>query len=48
MAKKKEQPHDTKEKEMLEYSDHMPLPRQIVQLIIRRDRVKERQRNTYD
>lgn len=33
------------EKDMLEYSEHMSLLRQIVRLIIRRDRVKKRQRN---
>ena len=48
MAKKKDLPHNTEEKDMLEYSEHMPLLRQILQIIIRRDRVKERQRNTYD
>ena len=48
MAKKKDQPRFTEEKDMLGYSEHMPLLRQIIQIIIRRDRVKERQRNTYD
>ncbi len=33
------------EKDMLEYSEHMSRLRQIVRLIIRRDRVKKRQRN---
>ena len=36
------------EKDILEYSEHMSLLRQIVRIIIRHDRVKERQRNTYE
>lgn len=36
------------EKDMLEYSEHMSRLRQIVRIIIRHDRVKERQRNIYD
>lgn len=36
------------EKDILEYSEHMSLLRQIIRIVIRRDRVKERQRNTYD
>ena len=38
----------TEEKDMLEYSEHMSLLRQIIRIVIRRDRVKERQRNTYE
>ena len=48
MAKKKDHTNNTENKDMLEYSEHMPLLRQIIQIIIRSDRVKERQRNTYD
>lgn len=33
------------EKDMLEYSEHMSLLRQIIRIVIRRNRVKERQRN---
>ncbi len=36
------------EKDMLKYSEHMSRLRQIVRIVIRRDRVKERQRNTYE
>ena len=36
------------EKDMLEYSEHMSQLRQIVRIIIRHDRVKEGQRNTYE
>ena len=36
------------EKDMLEYSEHMSRLRQIVRIVIRHDRVKERQRNIYD
>ena len=31
------------EKDILEYSEHMSLLRQIIRIVIRRDRVKERQ-----
>lgn len=36
------------EKDMLEYAEHMSLLRQIIRIIIRRDRVKARQRDTYE
>lgn len=39
-------PRETnEEKDMLKYSEHMTRLRQIVRIIIRRDRVKERQGN---
>ena len=42
-------PRETnEEKDMLGYSEHMSRLRQIIRIIIRRDRVKEKQRNIYD
>ncbi|MBQ4388627.1 MAG: hypothetical protein II824_01455 [Bacteroidales bacterium] len=42
-------PRETnEEKDMLKYSEHMSRLRQIVRIIIHRNRAKERQRNTYD
>lgn len=42
-------PRETnEEKDMLKYSEHMSLLRQIIRIVIHRDRVKERQRNIYD
>jgi|GEM_PF-6920131 len=48
MEKKKDPSPNKEEKDVLDYSEHMPLLRHIIRIIIRRDRVKERQRNTYD
>ena len=48
MARKKDSTRKTEETPLLEYAEHMTLLKHIVRIIIRRDRVKERQRNTYD
>lgn len=47
MAKQKMLPKD-KENGILDYMEHMPLLRKIIRNILRRDGVKERQRNSYD
>lgn len=47
MAKNKTLPRD-KENGILGYTEHMPLFRKNIRNILRRDGVKERQRNSYD
>ena len=47
MAKNKTTPKD-KEIGILDYTEHMPLLKKIIWNILRRDGVKERQRNTYE
>ena len=48
MSKKKDSTRKTDETPTLEYAEHMTLLKRIARIIIRRDRVKERQRNSYD
>ena len=45
MANKKDPTQNKEEKDMLGYSEHMSLLRNLIRIVIRRDRVKERQRN---
>ena len=47
MAKNKTLPKD-KEKDILGYTEHMPILRQIIRNILRRGGEKERQRSSYD
>ena len=47
MAKQKTLPKD-KENGILDYTEHMTILRKIIRNILRRDGVKERQRNTYE
>lgn len=48
MAKQKDSTRKTDETPTLDYAEHMTLLKRIARIIIRRDRVKERQRNSYD
>ena len=48
MANKKDPSQNKEEKDVLRYSEHMSLRRNLIRIVIRRDRVKEGQRSTYD